>query len=282
MGQILDIAITRPFGLVLMAIYNFVGSYGLSIVLFTILTKLLMLPITLKQKQSMQAMSAIQPKMTEIQKKYKNNQAKMNEEIQKLYDREGVNPMSGCLPMFITFPIMICLYYVVQKPLTFMMGLPQSVIADMANTLGVAMDGNSVLVEIEIASKAFHQADLFTGIAGFVPMDFTFLGINLAAAPEFSHPSVLWLVPILSGASAFLSSYVMQKLQSTTAAPQNQSMKTMLYIMPLFSVWIGFSLPTALGVYWITSSVVITIQELALTAYMKHLNKKKAQNSQKN
>lgn len=282
MGQILDIAITRPFGLVLMAIYNFVGSYGLSIVLFTILTKLLMLPITLKQKQSMQAMSAIQPKMTEIQKKYKNNQAKMNEEIQKLYDREGVNPMSGCLPMFITFPIMICLYYVVQKPLTFMMGLPQSVIADMANTLGVAMNGNSVLVEIEIASKAFHQADLFTGIAGFVPMDFTFLGINLAAAPEFSHPSVLWLVPILSGASAFLSSYVMQKLQSTTAAPQNQSMKTMLYIMPLFSVWIGFSLPTALGVYWITSSVVITIQELALTAYMKHLNKKKAQNGQKN
>lgn len=272
MGHILDVLVTRPFGLVLMFIYQFVNSYGLAIILFTIITKIIMLPLSLKSKRGMMQMSAIQPRINELQKKYKNDKVKLNEEIQKVYQEEGASPTGGCLPTLITFPIMIALYYVVQRPLTFMMGLSGAQVAEMATRLGIALNKNSALMEISIANAAYQKFDLVKDIsASLAPINFNFLGFDLAATPSFSQPSMLWLIPILSGATAFLSSYIMQKMQPNTAAnaQQNQTMRSMLIMMPLMSVWIGFTLPTSMGVYWITGNIIMTIQEFFLTAYVK-------------
>lgn len=274
--QIFDVFITRPFGILLMWIFEFVQSYGLSIIIFTILTKLIMVPLSYKSKKSTMAMSALAPKMKEIQKKYKNDKEKLNMATMELYKKEGINPAAGCLPMLITFPIMFSLYYVVQKPLTFMMGLSTEQIAELGNRLGIAVSNTASLFEIDIASAIVANFDKVKDISPYiVGMDFNFLGLNLAQTPSFSDPSILWAIPILSGLTAYLSSFIMQKLQGPNPATENSSMKMMLFMMPLMSVWFGFALPASLGVYWITGNIMMIVQEFALTYYIRYKQKKK-------
>jgi len=115
---LLDI-ISKPFGALLRIIFDFTGSYGYAILLFTLLTKILLLPINIKQTQSTKKMNEISPKMKEIQTKYKNNPEKMNEKMMELYKEYNYNPASGCLPLLIQLPIIIALFGVLQNPTKF-------------------------------------------------------------------------------------------------------------------------------------------------------------------
>ncbi len=109
-------AIATPFGLFLRYIYDFVNNYGWSIVIFTIIVKILLLPLTLKQSQSMKKMQELNPKLKEIQKKYAKDKQKMNEKTMELYKKENVNPAGGCLPLLIQFPVLIALFQVLREP----------------------------------------------------------------------------------------------------------------------------------------------------------------------
>ena len=153
---IFDTLIVRPFGLLLMWIYNMVDNYGVAIIIFAAIAKLLLLPFSYKSKKSMAKMSKLQEKLNKLQKQYANNRVKLNEEITKLYEREGVSPMSGCLPSFLPLPIMFGLYYAVQKPLTYMMGFLESGpdIGLLANAVGIDLAAeNAYTVQIVIAER---------------------------------------------------------------------------------------------------------------------------------
>lgn len=281
MGDIFGILIVRPFGLALTALYNVIGSYGLAVIIFALIVKLVLLPFAYKGKKSMLKMNKVQKQLAELQKKYANNRVKLNEEMQKLYDREGVSPMSGCLPSFLPLPIMMGLYYAVVKPMTFMMGLSSSDINMLAAKVGIEVTAqNSFTVQPQIA-QACNQffdaagnldpaiASLSENIANnLFPINFHFFGLNLADKPTFTF-SVLLLIPILSGATAFLSSYIMQKMQGANASAANSSMKTMLYLMPLMSVWFGFQFPAAIGIYWIFNNVISCVQEVVMTGIIR-------------
>ena len=115
--------IATPFGYIMRFIYELVGNYGLSIFLFALLAKLIMLPLNIKSKRSMIDMQRIQPKMLELQKKYGKDRQKYAEKVQELYDNEGISMSAGCLPQLIILPIMLGLYYVIQQPLTYFMQL---------------------------------------------------------------------------------------------------------------------------------------------------------------
>lgn len=282
MGDIFGIAIVRPFGLILMAIYNVVHSYGLAIILFALLAKVLMFPLSYKSKKSMLKMTGIQGQMKELQKKYAGNNVKLNEEMQKLYEKEGVSPMSGCLPTLITLPIMMALYYAVQQPLKFMIGLGGEDIKALGNLVNINV--------IEAATKSVtYQLDIAQGLNQFLtatghfsdkvlsvmspegaaliqPIDFSFLGLDLSLTPHLSQPSILWLIPVLSGLTAFLSSYIMQKMQGTQ---MQGSMKMMNIMMPLMSVYFGFIFPASIGIYWVTNNVLTMVQEVVLTGFIK-------------
>lgn len=297
MAKIFGLLIVRPFGMLLMWIYNLVGSYGVAIILFALICKLILLPLSIHSKKSMRKMSALSQKQMALQKKYANNRVKLNEEIQKLYEQEGVSPMSGCLPSFLPLPIMMGLYYAIEKPITFMMGItdkdfvtegfPDSVqlLINYVNDSGIAdlTKYQDYYVQIplmetlnKLADAAGQFPEAITNLSAeiaerLVPLNFNFLGFNLAQTPNIKEFSILWLLPILSGLTALLSSFVMQKLQektNPTAAQMQGSMKTMLYIMPLMSVYLGFILPAALAVYWITNNILTMIQEIFLTWYM--------------
>lgn len=286
MGDLFGLVIVRPFGIILMWIYELVHSYGVAIILFALLAKVLMFPLSYKSKKSMLKMNAVQGQLRELQKKYANNKIKLNEEMQKLYDKEGVNPMSGCLPTLITLPIMMALYYAVQQPLKFMIGLGMNDITALGNKVGIdvaSVAASSATYQLDIAQKLNSFMDVsgnftseITNISSniaqyLVPIDFRFLGLDLSATPQIKEFSILWVIPILSGLTAFLSSYVMQKMQGNNAAQVQGSMKTMIYMMPLMSVYFGFIFPASIGIYWVTNNVFTMLQEVVLT---KFLNKR--------
>ena len=283
MGDAFGLVIVRPLGLILLAIFKGVGSYGLAVILFALLVKLVCMPLSIKGKKSMLAMNALNAELQQLQKKYANNRVKLNEEMQNLYERHGVNPMSGCLPQFIPLFIMMGLYCAVQQPLKFMMGFGDDVIAKLGAEVGVDMAQAGFYGQITIAEKL---NDLFQSAGGVWPqnitsitdgmgellnIDFGFYGLNLAQSPSFRDPSILWVIPILSGATAFLSSFIMQKMQQTktennAAAAQ---MKMLNLMMPLMSLYFSFIVPGAIGIYWIFNNVFTCLQEIVLTKYLR-------------
>ena len=276
MGNFFGIIIVRPLGLILMAIWSLVQNYGLALILFTLIVKLILLPFMYKQKKGMKKMNLVQAESAAIQKRYARNREKMNEEMQKLYEREGVNPMGSCLLSFITLPIMMALYYAVRQPMKYMMGLSNDTIEAIAKVLGTTYDSHSVSGQIQLAKMVHENWDK---VADFATKGL--VNIDLSAIPQFSHLDILWLIPILSGGTALLSSLVMRKTQNmqnpnaqqNQSAQMNSTMNTMLIIMPLMSVWIAFTLPASMGIYWTVNNLFTVAQELVLTWYILKFDK---------
>ncbi len=271
--------ISTPFGYVMRFIYEFVGSYGLSIVLFSVLAKILTMPLIVKQKKGMLDQRRIQPKVVEIQKKYGRDRNRMNQEIQDLYANEGVSPMSGCGSMLITLPIMMGLYYVVYYPLTYFMRLTETEIGNIAAKLGLSLTGESPATQQAIAGAIYENYSLVEGMSpNLIPVDMYFGPFNMAAVPDIGELSWLWLIPILSAATAFLYSQVMHRMQKkggmTVGTEQSEkATKITFMLMPLMSGYFAFVLPAGLGVYWISSNLISTVIEIIIST---RLNKKPA------
>ena len=265
--------IATPMGFVMEAIYGFVQNYGLSVILFALLAKIIMLPLSIKQKKSMISMQRINPKLRELQKKYGNNQEKYNQEVMKLYEQENVSPMGGCGTMLLTFPIMIGLYYVVTQPLTYFMHVPAEAITQMAELFEIAPNYG---YQLQICGQFAQNFDQLKAISDAIfPVDFTFFGLDLTLTPSFKEFSTLWIIPILSAATAWLSSQVTNRLnKQVSGAPASaedekteQMNKSMTMMMPLMSGYFGFVLPAAVGIYWIANNLFTCLQEVLLTKY---------------
>ena len=281
-----------PFAWLVRLFYNLTNSYGVALILFTLVIKLIMLPFQMKSKKSMMRMSRVSGQMQELQKRYAKNQAKLQEEMQKLYEEEGVNPMSGCLWSLIPFPILIALYSIIRQPITHFMMLSKDVLQTVVQS---AADAGVNLTNIVMMDKAtgtpalkdglyqlasYGQINLVKAVQemglstpeGWFDMNYNFLGLDLTATPwEYVKSfTFTWavigviLIPILAGLSQFVFSKLTMKTQPQADAAGGASMKSMMYMMPLMSVSIAFIMPAALGVYWIAQSVFSLIQEAIL------------------
>ena len=262
--------ISTPFGYVMRFIYEGVGNYALSLFLFALLVKVLMMPMTIKQKRSMLEQQRIRPMIEKIQKTYARDQRRMQEELQNLYDREGVSPMAGCGTMLLTFPILIGLYGVIIQPLTYFMQVNAEQIAEISNIL--SFQSTTYHAQIELASLIYENFDKVSHVAeSLMRVNFSLGPISMAAQPSFSQPSILWILPIVSGATSYLMTWLQQKtnpLQSNN--PQAQSTnKTMMLMMPLMSMYFGFILPAGLSFYWICNNVLAIVQDVLLNIWVK-------------
>ena len=272
-----------PFAWVLRLFYNLTGSYGLALILFTLVVKLVLLPFQLKSKKSMLRMNRFQPKVREIQEKYARNQQKMNEELQLLYAQEGVNPMSGCLWSLLPFPIIIALYSIIRQPLSRFMLLSAETIErvrEIAGGLGydaAALSGRAAFYEeIQLTKFINEHFESFSGVSGLFRVDYSFLGLDLTVQPDAvwrqfftgGWPVIgLVLIPILSAALSFFQSKAAMAGGGQGGDAAARSNRMMLYMMPLVSLWIGFTLPASLGVYWIANSVFQIVQDVILNKY---------------
>ena len=264
--------ISTPFGYVMRFIYEFVGNYALSLFLFALLVKVLMIPMTIKQKKTMLEQQRIQPMIQKIQKTYARDQRRMQEEMQNLYDREGISPMAGCGTMLLTFPILIGLYGVIIQPLTYFMQVGGDQIAQIAQILNYDTVAAGYHYQIELASLIYDNFDKVAHVAeSLMRVDFSLGPISMAAKPEFSQPGILWLLPIVSGATSYLMSWMTQKMSPMQQNnPQAQGTnKTMMLMMPLMSLWFGFMLPVGLSFYWICNNVLAIVQEFFMNIWTK-------------
>jgi len=284
--------VTWPFAKLMVWLYNLTGNYGLALTFFALAVNLIMTPFMAKSKKSMMRSSRLQPKIQELQRRHEGNPQKLNAEMQKLYQEEGINPMSGCLWSLIPFPILIALYSVVRQPLTRMMFVAKdfvTVLQDYFVGKGlyeVAAGRASAYQEIELAKLTHANWDaVTTDLAGkldpnLIDLDFSFLGLNLGDQPSlntlWSGPYTwaaigLFLIPFISAGLSYLSMKISSASNPTPAgdAQQQATMNTMNLMMPLMSVWICFVMPAAMGIYWIANSVFGMARDYLLTKKYK-------------
>ena len=331
--------ILQPFAWLLLFFYNLFNSYGLALILFGIVVKLVLFPVTLKSKKSMIQTSMLSGKMQQLQKQYGKDRERYNLELQKLYEKEKINPMGGCVWSLIPMIILILLYGVIREPLTYFMQLSTEQIQVLAaemdwQTLAVAngwvsqgaMDklvqgmaekvasgeltvfANGLWKDVEsgaitglFQNGGFNQLYLLAQVTGenltslqsainaqfagagdhlFV-LNFMFLGIDLSLIPNlmfwkrgFGWDSIgLFLLPLISVGVSTLSMKVSQATNQMNSQQSNEQMdktnKMLLWMMPLMSLWIGFTIPAGLTVYWIAQYFVQMVQEVICGKILK-------------
>ena len=331
--------ILQPFAWLLLFFYNLFNSYGLALILFGIVVKLVLFPVTLKSKKSMIQTSMLSGKMQQLQKQYGKDRERYNLELQKLYEREKVNPMGGCIWSLIPMFVLIALYGIIREPLTYFMQLSGEQIQVLAaqmdwQTLAVAngwvsqgaMDklvqgmaekvasgeltvfANGLWKDVEsgaitglFQNGGFNQLYLLAQVTGenltslqsainaqfagagdhlFV-LNFMFLGIDLSLIPNlmfwkrgFGWDSIgLFLLPLISVGVSTLSMKVSQATNQMNSQQSNEQMdrtnKMLLWMMPLMSLWIGFTIPAGLTVYWIAQYFVQMVQEVICGKILK-------------
>ena len=292
--------ILSPFVWLLTFFYNFFGSYGIALILFAVVVKLILFPFALKGKRSMIQMNMLQGKMQKLQKQYGRDRERYNLEVQKLYEREKVNPMGGCLWSFLPLLILIPLYAIIRQPIKYMMGIND---VEILNQIAQVVDWNSIAVSngwIKEAGEAFsnvgynqlYLSSLITpenleavkaavGEVGsrIFAVNFDFLGlVDLARIPTLKFWTVaggfaLFLLPVVSAGSSLVFSFISMKTnavnQQAAQAGNNASMKSMMIISPLISLWIGFSMPAAISIYWIAQAVFGAVQDYFLTKHYR-------------
>lgn len=276
-----------PLGFIMYGIYLLVKDYGLALIIFTILVKLLLFPMSYKQQKSTIKQQALAPKLEKLKKSYANNPEKYQEEQMRLYSEEGINPMASCLPLLIQLPIIYGILDVVYRPLTHILRLSKDTISQAIDILSNYFTTNnitpsssfssrpelSILSYIKSNPEIFPQ-DLVDKVGSF---NNTLFGIiDLGQTPTL-HPEVwnlnsvcLILIPILSGVFQLLLTIYTQyksKQRNPETAQMMGSMNAMLYIMPLFSIWIAYSFPAGVGFYWAISSLFSLVQTIFLYNY---------------
>ncbi len=266
-----------PIGYLLDWIYQFVGNYGGALILFTLAIKILLLPLGLKQQKSMTKMQKLQPQLAALQEKYKNDKNALGQETMKLYKKYDVSPAGGCLPLLIQLPILFALYRVIYKPLTYMCHMGADAISALAKNFNFELTGN-MMEQINLAKLANE-------------INFDFLGLDLSLVPSFADWKTL-IIPVLAGVTTYLSSKITQWVNKNDSSKKNdeppkkerilspeqktssqnansaESMtKSMSTIMPIFTAWITYTLPMAMGVYWVASNVFSIGQTVLLNGY---------------
>lgn len=299
--------IAKPFGMLMLWLYDVLKDYGLAIILFALVVKLILLPFMMKSKRGTMRTQSLQPVIKELEKRHGANKQKYNEELQKLYKEEGINPMGGCIWSLIPFPILIALYQAIRYPLTIMMRVSSELVNEggalyeLVYSLGyenwftehftkLNRAYDQIAMSQFITEKWAEFGDQFRELSDRLQtLDYSFLGMDLGQVPswkiweyDFSGPASQWmplvglfLIPIIAAVLTWFSSYLTQKMNPPAnggdagQAGAQSSMKIMTYMMPLMTLWFAFMMPAALGLYWIASTGFSVVQDAVLTNYYK-------------
>ena len=291
--------VTVPFGWLMGWLYQVTNNYGIAMILFAVCVQMALLPLTAKSKQSMMKMSRIQPQMQEIQRRYANDQQKQSEALQKLQQDEGVSMGGSCLWSLIPMFILIPLFTVIREPITYILGCGSEVsaqIVELLQNLAPEAFGTNVAYAQVTAAQLIPQ--YAAEIQALIPdiketvlhgINFDFLGINLGNVPTFAFwkweaydwaTIGLFLIPLLSAGAQIVQTKIMQKQNNSVITDKNgvqdeemaknsqanQTSQSMMLMMPLMSLMIGFSVSAGLSIYWFIGGVVRTIQDVILTA----------------
>lgn len=286
-------AIANLFGYLLNFLYNLFNNYGIAIIVFTILLRIILIPITVSQQKSMKKNAKVQEKMKEIQKKYKNNPEKLNQETIELYKREKVSPFSGCLSSIIQIILIISVFWLVSKPLTYMKKVDSNKVNEYIEQIKTEDGKASAYPEIQIIqTKSAEDSE--------VAINMDFLGLDLSKVPNQNLKEIkVYIIPILYVITSFVSIKMTNNMQdkakekkkaeqqkkatenneiseekaliSEEEAKSEEAMeamqdmtKSMNYMIPIMSITIAFIAPLGLALYWLVSNIAMIIERIII------------------
>ena len=281
-----------PFALILRYFSQWLDSYGLALIALGLVITIIRVPFDIKSKRSTMKQSVLGPRIKEIQEKHKNNPQKAQMEISKLWKQEGVKPMSGCVWMMLPMFIMIMLFGIIREPLTHLMGLSEyEVLAllNVAERLGIYVPEG---IHMQTALAGYIRGEHFAAFQAAVPdaahfynINMNFLGLNIGQTPQWNfflqdnwvwQDLALFFIPIISVGVIYLQQKIMMAtnyMQQQMMGQQQQMMKTMMLMMPLMSLWIGFTFPAAMSVYWTASGAMFTLVSIFINRHFKGIYK---------
>ena len=287
------------FGYLLEFLYNLINNYGIAIILFSVIIKIILLPLSIKQQRTLKKSTELQDKMKALQFKYKNNPEKLNQEMMNLYKTENMSPFSGCLTAIVQFILLISVFYLVRSPLTFMQKIP----ADDINkyVTQVEEDGrqvSDVYPEIDLIRESnwLQEKNPDDESAKKLSLQMNLLGLDLSKIPQQNMSDyTVYIIPVLY----ILSSFISIRLSTSMQAKQNkksnketvidgetgkeliteeeanemdtvmQTNKMMSWMMPIMSISIAFIAPLGLALYWLVNNILMILERLILNKFIK-------------
>lgn len=288
--------IYRPLGFIIEQIYNLVQNYGWAIIIFTVIVKLILLPLNIKSQKAMKKQQKVQPILMELQRKYANDKEKLQQETMKVYKENNISMMGGCLPMLIQFPILIGLYRVIQSPLKYLLGVDFNIAENVQKATDIfekmkiqfptAIEKYANYDISQIVSNCQMQlANWSEKVGGEWSIDFNFFGLDLSRNPseafgplfrgDFSDMStiLMLLIPIFAMFTTWFSMWHSQKMNKQPAGADDsaaQMSKSMSMFMPLMTGFFAITLPGGLGIYWIAANIFQIGQQIFLDMLFKN------------
>ena len=293
-------AIANLFGYLLNFLYNTFNNYGIAIIVFSVILRIILIPVTIFQQKSMKKSAELQEKMKEIQKKYKNNPEKLNQETMNLYKTEKVNPLSGCLSSILQIIIILSVFWLVSKPLTYMKKVPQDTINNYVTEIKEAGSSTSAYQEIDVIKQKGQQDEN-------VYINLDLFGIDLSMVPNANMKDLkVYIIPVLYVLTSFLSMKLTNKQTKTkkketlAIAEKSQDSKeniekeekdpaeeaaesmelmsnSMNYMFPIMAISISFVTPLGLALYWLVSNVLIMIERVIIDKIFDKKDEKKGE-----
>lgn len=267
--------IANIFGYLLNFLYEILNNYGFAIIIFSILVKLILLPLTIKQQKTLEKTTKMQGELQALQFKYKNNPEQLNKEMMDLYKRENMNPFSGCLSSIIQIVLILAVFYLVKSPLTYMKKVDTNIINDYTARLETKTNYPEVQIVKEFGAENEEV---------FINMEF--LGLDLSSVPtsDFSDVKTL-IIPLLYVISSIVSMKITMNMQtkgnknkeekneekqeeSPEELMQNTT-KSMSYMMPIMAFSISLVAPLGLALYWLMSNVLMIAERIFINIFMK-------------
>ena len=266
--------IANIFGYLLNFLYILLDNYGLAIIIFSILVKVILLPLTIKQQKTMEKTTKMQEELKSLQFKYKNDQEKLNQEMMELYKRENMSPFSGCLSSIAQIILILDVFYLVRSPLTYMKKIDVNIIEEYTNKL----ETKTNYPEVEIIKEYGGENENL-----YINMDF--LGLDLSSVPTSNMKDIKTLIiPILYVISSIVSTKITMKNQNNKntekekkdGEEKEESMedmmqnttKSMSYMMPIMAFSISLVAPLGLALYWLMSNVLMIIERICIDKFM--------------
>ena len=266
------------FGYLLNSIYSLVNNYGIAIIIFTVILKLVMLPISIKQQKTMKKSAKLQIKVTEIQEKYSNDQVRQSQEMMDLYKKENMSPFSGCLSSIIQFIIILSVFYLVSKPLTYMKHVEPAILDNYANEIAASSQDAMRYREIAIIKEKGTVDEN-------VNLNMNFLGLDLSDVPTQNYKDLkVYVIPALYVITSIISTSLTmntnkkskeEKLEETEEPKEKEQdameemNKQMKFMMPIMTVSIALIAPLGLALYWFVSNLLMICERLVINKVVK-------------
>ena len=272
------------FGYVLNIIYNVVNNYGIAIIIFTVLLKLIMIPISIKQQKTMKKTSKIQLQAKEIQEKYSNDQVRQSQELMELYKRENMSPFSGCLSSIVQFIIIISVFYLVSRPLTYMKQVDKDLLNKYSTEITESSENRINYPEIAVIKEKGKKDDR-------VNINMNFLGLDLSDVPSQNYKNwKVYVIPVLYIFTSIISTKLTMKMNKSntketdkdkekekaeveTDTKEQDAMeemnKQMLFMMPFIAVSVALIAPLGLALYWFISNLLMIFERIIINKVVK-------------